>query len=85
VNWIKDNLEYAEFLGWLKFLDWEFRQQEKQDYYLAQIACMLSGSKKAKINDFLLKFRGKKEDVKAIKIEPKEQILIFKKIFGIKN
>ena len=75
-------MDYTEFLEWGYFFDWELKQHEKQDYYLAQIAGMLSGGKNTKIADFLIKFgKGKK---KPLKIAGKDQVGIFKKVFGIK-
>jgi uncharacterized Zn finger protein len=83
VNWLSRNLEYSEFLEWIEFFNIEAKQYEKQDYYLAQIAAFLSGQKKAKIKDFLIKFGN--ETKPALKISPQEQIKIFKKVFGIRG
>jgi len=83
VSELESRLDYSEFLEWLVFFEWELKQHSKQDYYLAQIAGMQSGKKKAKISDFLIKFG--KNATKTLKISGKEQANIFKKILGIKN
>jgi len=69
-------------MEWGVFFDWELKQHSKNDYYLAQIAGMLSSGKNTKISDFLIKFE--KEKKKPLKIASKDQVGIFKKVFGIK-
>ncbi len=80
---LEREMDYSEFVEMCCFIDWEMKQNSKQDYYLAQIAAMLSGKKKAKIKDYLIQFGDKKK--KALKISGSDQVNLFKKLFGIKN
>lgn len=70
-------LPYIDLIKFVEFFDIELKNHTKQDYYLAQIAAMLS-SKKARIKDFLIKF---KEPAK--KLSPKEFAIRIAKAFGI--
>ena len=54
---LEEILTYTELLDWIEYFDWKLSQHDKSDYYLAQIAGMLSGKKSARINDFLISFR----------------------------
>ena len=83
---LEEMLDYSELIEWAEFLDWEYAKHDKQDYYLAQIAGMLSGKKNAEVKDFLLKFEtGKGSKQKPMKLNAQEQINIFKGLFGIKE
>ena len=76
---LEQTMDFAEFAEWCVFLNNEYKTHSKQEYYLAQIAAMLS-NKKAKIKDFLISF-GKE---KIMKLDAKQQINVFKRFFGIK-
>jgi len=83
VSELEQRMDYAELLEWGCYFDIEIKQHSKQDYYLAQIAGIMSGGKSKKIADFLIKFG--KEKKKPIKLSSGEQISIFKNLFGIKK
>lgn len=61
---LKRRITYSEFLDWMEFLRARRDADEKEHYYLAQIAAEIRRSNpnvpapgKVRISDFLLKFR----------------------------
>lgn len=56
---------YQDYLAWQQYLDEQYNEPSRTDYYLMQIACVLvnlfsgKNAKRLSIGDFLLKLRWK--------------------------
>jgi len=85
VHQIGEEMSHEELVGWSIYYDRiEPNRISKQDIYLAQIAYMQCSDKKAKVKDFIVKFKDK-EDSDMIKLDGKQMAAVFKGIFGIKD
>jgi len=77
VDELRDRMTYTEFVDWITFLALEQERDEKQDYYLAQIAAEVRRSfvadpKTVKVKDFLMTQKSAKVDA-AKEVKPKSK------------
>ncbi|MEM2932493.1 MAG: hypothetical protein QXI61_06600 [Nitrososphaerota archaeon] len=70
-------ITYREYLLWKEWIDNQWNNPSRTDYYLMQIARMLS-SRKCSIDDFRLKFR-----LRSSKNQKQQSIDVWKSIMGI--
>ncbi len=81
VSWLAERMTHSEFLDWLIFLQWKEEQDEKTDYYLAQIAAevrrgQVKSPRLVKVKDFLLQMKTKAETTsEPEKVRPKKKQL----------
>lgn len=70
----------TEFMDWIIYLEMDINTFHRMDYFLAQISCVIAktfGGKKAKslrIEDFLLKFKAKRDKRKKMTKEDKLKV-----------
>ena len=54
-------VSYREYLGWMERFKEEWNSPSRTDYYLMQIAMVLLGTKKGKVDDLKIPFKFKSE------------------------
>ena len=75
-----DEISFDQYIRWEEYFSLRVTDHDPEHYYLANIACMLSMDKKAKLKDFLIGF-----ETKPAKRSAEELAAVMKARFGNKE
>jgi len=84
---LSNEMSFKELMEWGVYYDRiENNRVSKQDLYLARIAYVCSGNSKAKLKDFIVKFKSQENQSKKGKaLSGKDMSVLFKAALGIKG
>lgn len=85
---VKMETSVSQFVLWMQYLDWEINAFDKTCYYLAQIAAEvrrpnMPKGKTIKLEDFIIKFSGKKSAEKPLEDEQTRVNKVKQFFFGL--
>lgn len=68
-----EKVTYREFLTWQAWLNNQWNEPSRTDYYLMQIAAWVAGKAQVNVASFRLPFTFKKQEAKLVKLESAEK------------